>query len=35
MLHFGKILKKLVKFGENLAKFWRNFGKTENIFAIN
>ena len=24
MLHFGKIPKKLVKFGENSAKFWQN-----------
>ena len=35
MLHFGKIPKKMVKFGENSAKFgqiWanlRNFGKKQ------
>ena len=35
MLHFGKIRKKMVKFGENSAKFgqiWanlRNFGKKQ------
>ena len=32
MLHFGKIPKKLVKFGEHSAKFWqnlRNFGKKQ------
>jgi hypothetical protein len=41
MLHFGKIPKKMVKFGENSAKFgqmWanlRNFGeKTEKNSAI-
>ena len=30
MLHFGKIPKKLVKFGENSVKFWQiceNLGK--------
>ena len=27
MLHFGKISKKFVNFGENSATFWQNFGK--------
>ena len=27
MLHFGKISKKLVKFGANSAKLWQNVGK--------
>jgi len=36
MLHFGKIPKKLVKFGEHSAKPWkklRNFGKNRKKFS--
>ena len=33
MLHFGKIPKKLVKFGENSAKIWKIFGQYCEILA--
>ena len=36
MLHFGKIQKKMVKFGENSATFWQNlrtFGKNSKKFS--
>ena len=35
MLHFGKIPEKLVKFGENSAKFWQSFGKNCEILEKN